>query len=116
MTSFVLLLAAHPSEWHKVGEEVRAVTRNFKEPVTLELLNRLPFLNRCILETLRLCPPAALHVREALSSLTLPSGQIIPRGCQIILAPPLLHCDQATWPDPLAFKPQRFESPPTQGS
>eukprot|EP00961_Rhodomonas_salina_P222010 3002379-Rhodomonas_salina.1 len=76
-------MASHPEIWSQVTAEVtdkdKAVTGKDKE-VTVPALNSLTFLHCCLLETLRLYPPASLHVREALSDDTLPSGLHVRRG------------------------------------
>ncbi|RKE17829.1 cytochrome P450 [Streptomyces sp. TLI_171] len=58
-------------------------------------------------ETLRLYPVAWLMPRQAAEADTL-AGHPIEAGTTLLVSPYLTHRDPALWPDPGAFRPQRF--------
>lgn len=58
-------------------------------------------------ESLRLYPPGWVLTRRAAEPDEL-AGRPVPRGTVVILSPWLLHRRPDRWPDPLAFRPERF--------
>ncbi|WP_342213288.1 cytochrome P450 [Nocardia wallacei] len=68
---------------------------------------RLPYLDAVCQETLRLHPPVPIVVRRLTGPFTL-SGVRLAAGDTVGIALPLLHSDPAVWPDPEAFRPERF--------
>ena len=74
-------------------------------------VERLPYLQRVLSESMRLFPPAWAVGRLAQEDVEL-SGRIVRRGETVILSQWVIHRDPALWPDPLRFDPDRFERPP----
>jgi cytochrome P450 len=74
---------------------------------TLGDLPALPFTRAVLEETLRLYPPVALLVRQALRPVEI-AGHPVRRGDMVLAVPWLLHRHRALWDAPDAFRPARF--------
>ncbi|QIS23839.1 cytochrome P450 [Nocardia terpenica] len=72
-----------------------------------ELLAGLPYLDAVCQETLRLHPPVPIVLRRLTGPFTL-RGIELATGDTMGIAVPLLHSDPTVWPDPAAFRPERF--------
>ncbi|KAI6694438.1 hypothetical protein NL676_022148 [Syzygium grande] len=71
-------------------------------------IERLPYLQAIVKETLRLYPPGPLSVpHEAIKDCTV-SGYLIPKGTRIFVNLWKLHRDPQVWSDPERFLPERF--------
>lgn len=70
---------------------------------------RLPYAQQVFSEALRLYPPTWLFVRRSLGPDRLPSGSRLPAGAKLYLSPYILHRDARWFPEPEAFRPERFE-------
>jgi len=67
----------------------------------------LPWTRAVVDEALRLFPPAwALSRRSHRADVI--GGRAVPAGTMVIVSPWLLHRRGDSWPDPLAFRPERF--------
>lgn len=74
-----------------------------------ETLNELAYLNACILETLRIFPSLLRIDRMCTKEWTYePLGLIIPKGTVVQIPVFPVHFDPENFPDPHAFKPERF--------
>ena len=78
-------------------------------------LPQLPLLGQVVKETLRLYPPAWVFDRSPLRDLTL-AGYTIPKGANVLFSPWVVHRDPVRWPEPDAFRPERFDTPPPRSS
>ncbi|KAG9157621.1 hypothetical protein Leryth_014133 [Lithospermum erythrorhizon] len=103
----LLLLAAHP-EWQvRAREEVIQICGD--NIPDADMLRRMKVLTMVIQETLRLYPPAAFVVREALQDISL-KGMQVPKGVNIQIPIPVLHQHPELWgSDVTEFNPARFE-------
>jgi len=99
------LLAQHPDVQQLLQQEADAVEG--RGALGLDDLTDLPYARAVLDETLRLYPPAWLITRKALAADQL-DGCHIPAGALLILSPWLLHRHPDLWPDPEAFRPERF--------
>jgi cytochrome P450 len=105
--SFTLyLLALHPEVEKRLLGELTAVLGG--RTATMADLPRLVFTEHVLMEAMRLYPPAYAFGRLAKVDCEL-GGYLIPRGTTIILSPWLSHRDARWFPDPLAFRPERWE-------
>lgn len=68
-----------------------------------------PLLGRIIKETLRLYPPAPAGLRQATRDLTF-GGYRVPKGHLVAFSIYAAHRSAALYPDPLAFRPERWET------
>ena len=100
----LMLLAEHPP----AQDRVRAELAGHPGPVPmLGHRDRLPWTRAVIDESLRLFPPAwALSRRSHRADVI--GGREVPAGTMVIVSPWLLHRRSDSWPDPLAFRPERF--------
>jgi cytochrome P450 len=100
----LMLLAEHPG----VQDRVRAELADHPRQIgLLDHRDRLPWTRGVIDEALRLYPPAwALSRRSSAPDVI--AGREVPAGTMVIISPWLLHRRGASWPDPLAFRPERF--------
>lgn len=99
------LLAYHPDAQHRLQQEADGIAG--REVLGLDDLADLPYARAVLDETLRLYPPAWLVTRKALGDDVL-DGCRIPAGALLIMSPWLLHRHPDLWPDPEAFRPERF--------
>ncbi|PNW78997.1 hypothetical protein CHLRE_09g397105v5 [Chlamydomonas reinhardtii] len=108
-TSLALfLLATHPEAAARLAAEVDAVLGGGRE-LTAELLaEKLPYTEAVIKETLRLHPGITFLVREATEDVDLGAGRVVPRGSTLCMATHAVMHDPDIWPEPEAFRPERF--------
>ena len=100
----LMLLAEDQQAQQQVREEVAA----HAGPVSL-LGHReaLPWTRAVVDESLRLFPPAWAVSRRSLDD-DVVAGRPVPAGTLAIVSPWLVHRRPDLWPDPLAFRPERF--------
>jgi len=99
------LLCLAPAEQASLRAEVQAAP-----PEGFAGQNGLPSwprLRRVLLEALRLYPPVAYLVRDAVEADTV-MGEDIEPGCRIWISPWLVHRHRRFWDHPTAFLPERF--------
>lgn len=100
-----LMLLAEDQE---AQERVRAEVTAHPGPVSL-LGHRttLPWTRAVVDESLRLYPPAWAISRRSTDADEV-GGRPVPAGTLAIISPWLVHRRPDLWPDPLAFRPERF--------
>jgi cytochrome P450 len=99
-------MASHAAAMERARGEVAEALQG-RTP-TMADIAALPWLTQTIKEALRLYPPApALLSRRTTSELTF-GGYRIPQGALLMLAPGLIQRDARWFPEPDAFKPERF--------
>ncbi|KAL6762817.1 cytochrome P450 [Haematococcus lacustris] len=101
-------LALHPEAVHHAVAEVHAVCGPGPEAVQPHHLPKLRYLEAVLQETLRLHPPVWAFDRQAAQQDELPGGVQIVQGSYILLSPYALHRQPDLFPEPDAFKPERF--------
>ncbi|EPS58338.1 hypothetical protein M569_16477, partial [Genlisea aurea] len=102
----LMILAAYPDWQARVRDEVLEVCGS--EVPTADMLRKMKLLTMVIQETLRLYPPVAYVVREALRDVSV-GGITIPRGINIQIPIPSIHEHEGLWgPDSRSFRPERF--------
>ncbi|KAL2086689.1 hypothetical protein ACEWY4_017748 [Coilia grayii] len=99
-------LATHPETLKKLHEEIDEVFPN-KADIQYEPLMQMEYLDCVLNETLRLYPPAARLERVCKKTVDI-CGVIIPKDVVVMVPTFALHRDPEIWPDPEAFKPERF--------
>ena len=101
------LLDRHPDEQERLRDELRTATGG--RPPTVEDLPQLPRMKAVFQETLRLYPPLWMFDRRALGPDDL-AGTKVAKGDLVIFCPYAIHRLPDLWPDPEAFRPERFEA------
>jgi cytochrome P450 len=96
------LLAMHPEVQEAAAEEAGALdAEDAMDP------EHLPRTRAIVDESLRLFPPGPWFARRLLAADTL--GDVdVPAGTLVIMSPWLTQRDPRWWPEPSAFRPERF--------
>lgn len=100
----LMLLAEHPVTQQRVHDELAA------HPGPVPLVghrDRLPWTRAVVDEALRLYPPAWAISRRSHRDDEL-DGRPVPAGTLAIISPWLVHRRPDLWPEPEAFRPERF--------
>ena len=93
-------LARHPAALSRLREELASAEG-------VEATAKLPFLGAVCDETLRLSSIVTENVRMLKAPLEL-GGYTIPAGVGVGVAMAVIHSDPGLYPDPHAFRPERF--------
>ena len=115
------LIAERPYVGDKIATEVRQhlkTKENAGSSLDASDFSKLPYTEACILETLRIRPPAYMVGRCAARDVELRSDVFITKGTTVLIAPYLIQRDSQYWNDPKAFKPERWlvKSPYSEGT
>ena len=100
------LLSQHPDVEEKLVAEWRRVLGG-RAPTADDVMN-LPYTAHVISESMRLYPPVYVIGREATTDLEL-GGYRVKRGHTVLMSQWVNHRDPEYFPDPEAFKPERWE-------
>lgn len=106
------ILARHPEHQDAIAEEVRRVTGGGVP--TPEQITELDFTTRVASEAMRVYPPAGMIARRTLRDITL-AGTTIPADSTAIVPIYAIHHNPKLWPDPEAFRPERFSPAESEG-
>lgn len=100
----------HPECQQRVYDEVSTVLGHTRDTsFTREQVDRLPYTERCIRETMRFVPIVPMIARTNRKPVKLRSVEL-PAGTQIAIAITKLHQSAEHWGDDVAdFDPDRFE-------
>jgi cytochrome P450 len=102
----IYALLSAPGAWDTAAGEVRA-TLDGRIPDAAEL-KTLTYLNGVVHETLRLYPPAVISGRKVIRDLRFGKRRIL-AGRMLIFSPYVTHRLPQLWPEPLEFRPQRWD-------
>nr|AIM45245.1 flavonoid 3' hydroxylase-like protein [Fagopyrum tataricum] len=102
------LLLNHPTILRKARAEIDAHVPTTRLVEDSDLSN-LPYLRCIIYETLRLYPVVSLLIPHFSSSETTIDGYRVPKGTVLVVNAWALHRNPEVWPEPLEFRPERFE-------
>ena len=106
LTWWAWFMAANPEVQSAARKEVHTVLQN-RMP-TADDLPSLAYLAQTLQETLRLCPAApVLMTRRSVRPITLGEWQL-PARTMFTIPVQLMHYDPRWFPDPDAFRPERF--------
>jgi cytochrome P450 len=108
LTYALYSLSEHPAALAKAQAEVDAELGGTTADITH--VPRLRYIDAIIRETLRLYPPAYAIGREVAQPIEL-GGYEIPQGAQLFMSQCVVHRDARWFPEPLAFKPERWFEP-----
>ncbi|XP_060528315.1 uncharacterized protein LOC132703207 [Cylas formicarius] len=108
--SFSLLnLAQNPEMQDKVREEVREVLERHNGKFTYEAAMEMEYLEKVVLETLRMYPPFLMLFRRCAKDYKIPgTNATIKKGIQVLLPIGGVHYDPDYYPNPKAFNPENF--------
>lgn len=100
-----LLLSRNPEAYAAVEAEVEQVLNG--QPPTADDVQRLPYCNAVIKESLRCYPVAWITRRIALEDVEI-GGYHIPKDTSVFLSPWVVHHDERWYAEPDAFLPERW--------
>ncbi|KAI0344071.1 cytochrome P450 [Trametopsis cervina] len=105
-------LADHPEVLRKIRAEQDEVRGGDSEkPLTLEMMDQMPYLRAMVRETLRVKPPVTMVPYKATKAFPISEDYTVPAGSMVIPSfYPALH-DPEVYPDPDAFLPERWLDP-----
>ncbi|XP_067209361.1 cytochrome P450 4C1-like isoform X2 [Linepithema humile] len=103
----ILLLAEHKNIQNCVRREVSAVMLENNGKLTMTAINNMPYLERCLKESLRLYPSVPNIMRVASEDLKIQS-YIVPSGAILYIPIKFIHRNPDFWPNPDVFDPDRF--------
>jgi cytochrome P450 len=101
------LISQHTEVESKLYEEINSVLGS-RLP-DMDDYKKLEYTKMVFTEAMRLYPPAWTVVRRALSDYRL-KDYIVPKGDDIFMSQYVIHRDPKYYPDPLEFRPARWEN------
>jgi cytochrome P450 len=111
------LMAEHPEAAQRAQEEVDRVLAG-RDPTPADL-PALDWLGASLKEAMRLYPPVAVLMSRRTTQDLVLDGWRVARGAILRITPWVLHHDARWFPEPEAFRPQRFTAdaePPPKGA
>ncbi|XP_045459564.1 cytochrome P450 4g15 [Melitaea cinxia] len=106
---FLSLMGIHQDIQDKVVEELDQIFGDSDRPATFQDTLEMKYLERCLMETLRLFPPVPIIARHLKQDVTMPSnGKKIPAGTTVVIATYKLHRRADVYPNPDTFDPDNF--------
>jgi len=100
------LLSQHPEVEEKLHAELNELLGG-RAP-SAEDVPRLRYTSMVLSESMRLYPPAWAIGRRTLSDHSV-NGYVVPKDAVVVVSPYLVHHDARWWPEPLEFRPERWE-------
>lgn len=109
-SSFALcILGVHQNIQDKVCQEIDDIFQKSDRPVTFADTLDMKYLERVIMETLRMYPPVPIIARQVQEEVKLASGDYsIPIGATVVVAQAILHRRPDSFPNPDVFNPDNF--------
>ncbi|XP_050528838.1 cytochrome P450 4g15-like isoform X2 [Daktulosphaira vitifoliae] len=106
---FLCLMGEHKEIQEKVVEELYSIFGDSDRQSTFQDTIEMKFLERCIMETLRLYPPVPIIARHLYENVKLESkGITLPAGATVAISPFKLHRNPDVFPNPEMFNPDNF--------
>nr|UUB32667.1 cytochrome P450 CYP4G55 [Dendroctonus rhizophagus] len=107
---FLCQMAAHPEIQERVVQELNEIFKGSDRPATFSDTLEMKYLERCLLETLRLFPPVPIIARQLQQDVQLASDPKLrlPAGATIIVAQFGVHRLEEYYPEPEKFNPDNF--------
>lgn len=106
---FLSVMGCHPDIQEKVIQELDDIFGDSDRPATFQDTLDMKYLERCLMETLRLYPPVPIIARKINTDLKLASGDYtIPAGTTVIVTTFKMHRQPHIYPNPEVFDPDNF--------
>lgn len=106
---FLSLMGIHQDIQEKVVQELNDIFGDSDRPATFQDTLEMKYLERCLMETLRLFPPVPIIARELKENLKLTGGKYtVPAGATVVITTFLLHRQESIYPNPTKFDPDNF--------
>ncbi len=111
MTWAAYLLCKHPEAQARLRQEIRTelpTLLNADSQISSVEIDRLPYLNAVLQETMRIFPPVPLTLRETAHDTTI-QGHFIPAETTVVICPWAVNTSTHLWgADAREFKPERW--------
>jgi len=106
---FLSLMGLHKDIQKRVQQELDEIFGDSDRPATFQDTLEMKYLERCIMETLRMYPPVPIIARQLTEDVKLDSGDYtLPAGSTVVVATFRLHRDPIIYPNPEKFDPDNF--------
>nr|WNK22285.1 cytochrome P450 [Athetis lepigone] len=106
---FLSMMGIHQDIQDKVIDELDKIFGDSDRPATFQDTLEMKYLERCLMETLRMFPPVPIIARHLKQDITLPScGKQVPAGTTVVVATYKLHRRPDVYPNPTKFDPDNF--------
>lgn len=106
---FLSMMGIHQDIQDKVVEELDKIFGDSDRAATFQDTLEMKYLERCLMETLRMYPPVPIIARKINQEITLPSnGKMVPAGTTVVVATYKLHRRPDVYPNPDQFDPDNF--------
>lgn len=106
---FLSVMGIHQDIQDKVVEELYGIFGDSERPATFQDTLEMKYLERCLMETLRMFPPVPIIARNIKQDLKLASGDYtVPAGTTVVVATFKLHRNEKLYPNPDVFDPDNF--------
>jgi cytochrome P450 family 4 len=106
---FLSLMGIHQHIQDKVVEELDQIFGNSDRAATFQDTLEMKYLERCLMETLRMYPPVPVIARQLKENLKLATGDyVVPSGATVVIATYKLHRLEHIYPNPDKFDPDNF--------
>ncbi|KAL0100497.1 hypothetical protein PUN28_019659 [Cardiocondyla obscurior] len=102
-------MGCHPDIQEKVIQELDEIFGDSDRPATFQDTLEMKYLERCLMETLRMYPPVPVIARTINTDLKLATGNYtIPAGATVIVTTFKMHRQPHIYPNPEVFNPDNF--------
>lgn len=109
MAATLFYCVHYPLALQELQEEIRSTFKDIEDVKISDELNRCRYLRACIDESMRLSPSVGgVLPREVLSGGLQIGDDYFPEGTDIGVSSYALHHNEAYYPDPYLFKPERW--------
>lgn len=106
---FLSMMGIHQDIQQKVVQELQDIFGDSDRPATFQDTLEMKYLERCLMETLRLYPPVPLIARQLKEDLKMASGDyVVPAGATVGIVTYKLHRNESIYPNPTKFDPDNF--------
>ncbi|KAJ7770923.1 cytochrome P450 [Mycena maculata] len=105
-------LVDHPDILANVREEQARVRKgNYENPLTIELMDEMPYLQAVVKESLRVKPPVVMVPYKSTKAFPISDDYTVPAGSMLIPSFYNSLHDPAVYPEPDSFQPERWLDP-----
>ncbi|ROW05402.1 hypothetical protein VSDG_00565 [Cytospora chrysosperma] len=116
LQSFVYHLLRYPGGWQRIRDEIRAAQEEGRcqgEVISYDDAVRLPYLQACIKEGLRVMSPISAGLPRVAAKGGVTIGEThFPEGVTLTVNPSVIHSSKEIWgPDAREFNPERWLGP-----
>lgn len=106
LSYLMYLLSCNQDCQQKLIEEIDSVVGD-KDDIDYDTAMKMPYLDQCLQESLRIYPPGIIVDRTAVVD-TEVCGIKIEKGMTVVIPIMAIHRDPEIWPEPMKFDPERF--------